>query len=523
MSVAVMIALAAVTAMVALLFWVASSYRRVPPNEVLIIFGARGRRVVTNGATFVTPFLEEAKKLSLHVRTISFSQDRVTTSKGVDILVDWTAQLAIPREENALLTAATVFLGQPEQNVMEQVRATLSGNFRSVISGLTVEEVFSDREKFTSIVRSEVADEMQRLGLEIVSLVINEISDDQGYLRSLATPQIAAVRTQAAIAEAEADRHQRERVAAARLQATRAETEAETERVQAVTNARLKRADLEREAGIREAEASMARQARQAELEASLVQTEAETALARERTQSEVQQAAAERRRRELEVEELAPARARGQAVEIQAHAEASKTRVNAQAQREAAELHAQAELAAAKAHAEGEQAQFLARAAGLRAQGDAEAAALEARGLAEARAQLEMATALNAMDQATRMQTLLQEYIRNMPEVAKALAEQFGAIDRVTVLDMGGNHSHDGANPLSRLARTVPTAMTEMSALLREMTGIDLHEFLATQLKQGSEQEGSHGRHQPGIVTAEPPELATIVRIHAEQEPAGG
>src|SRR3712207_9186831 len=84
----------------------------------------------------------------------------------------------------------------------------------------------------------------------------------------------------------------------------------------------------------------------------------------------------------------------------------------------------------------------------GLRAQGDAEAATLEARGRAEARAQLEMAASLNAMDQATRMQTLLQEYIRNMPEVAKALAEQFGAIDRVTVLDMGGNHSQDGANP---------------------------------------------------------------------------
>ncbi len=76
MPTSLIVTVVAVTVIMALLGWVAGSYRRVPPNEVLIIFGARGRRVVTNGATFVTPFLEEAKKLSLHVRTISFSQDR---------------------------------------------------------------------------------------------------------------------------------------------------------------------------------------------------------------------------------------------------------------------------------------------------------------------------------------------------------------------------------------------------------------------------------------------------------------
>lgn len=482
-----------VIVIIALVAWIMSNYKVVPPYKALIINGPKGRRVVTNGATMVIPFFEQVEELSREVRTVEVSRDKVKTLKGIDMLVDWTAQLQISSQEALILNAAAVFLGNnSDNNVMSQVESTLVGNFRSVVSQLTVEQIFTDREEFARKVRAEVADEMQRLGLEIVSLVINEISDPDGqtYLSDLAAPQIAEVQANARIAQAEADRRQREEVAKSQLAATEAEVAAMTKKAQAENAARLTAADLEKEAGIREAEATMARQTKQAELEAELVNTQAKTELNREETRQKVQEKAAIRRRAELEVEEIEPARAAAQGQEIRAQAAAKQAQITAQGELEAAELRAKGTLAVEQAKAEGRKAQLLAEAAGAQAQGEAEAAVERAQGLAKAEAQLKLAEALNAMDDATRRQTLLQLYIENMPEVAQAVASQFAKIGEVKIIDMGSGH---GDSPVSRIATTVPTAMLQLDTLLKSMTGLDITSFLAQQM-------GQHGIEVPSL-----------------------
>ncbi len=444
------------------------TYRRVPPNRVMVLYG-RGRtafredgaidrmgvRLVTGGGTFVWPIVEEFQFLDLTAMTIVKKGDEVYTVDGVPIKLDWVAQVQIESTQRALITAARAFLGMPREQVIEVLAKTLSANFRAIVGQLTVENVHRDRDAFVRSVQDLVSDDMAAMGVKVISMGIEEITDDQGYFEAMAKPRIAAIKRDATIAEAEAEREARIKAALARQQAEQAELD-------------TARSILEQ----REA------------LELREVQKQKSVSLAQTQAEEEVQRKRAALVQQQQEVEVLTPARAQREATEIEADAESRKitiitqaraeaTRKEAAAQAEALELAGRAEAekhrALKNAEADGERAASLADADGKRAIALAQAEGTRANLLAEAEGKEKLAQATAAEGEINLRQAIAQLLIQAEVEKARAIAEALGGIGKnVRIVQFSGKDgSGPGGNPVVDVLKDIP----ELAAVINTKT----------------------------------------------------
>ncbi|HKX83309.1 MAG TPA: hypothetical protein VJL58_03725, partial [Pyrinomonadaceae bacterium] len=132
------------------------------------------------------------------------------------------------------------------------------------------------------------------------------------------------------------------------------------------------------------------------------------------------------------------------------------------------------------KAEAEKIRAVGLAEAERLQAQGLAQAKSIEAQGLAEAAAIKEKAAAWREFNDAARLQTILEKLpaiIESSAPVFQAVAEPLGKIDKVVMIDQGGNGSGDSG--IQRFAQTTPTLIFSLLQQLQAL-GLNLPEIMA-------------------------------------------
>ncbi|MCU1495166.1 MAG: flotillin family protein [Acidimicrobiaceae bacterium] len=199
-----------------MLFW------SVPaPNEALLISGSRARgeetqfRIVTGHGCFVLPVKQKARFLSLSLREAEIAEECITT-QGIRLRIRAIAAFKVGDDPISIANAARRFLA--EQNRMEElVGRIFAGHLRSIIGSLTVEEIIRERDRLAQEVKDGSHGEMEKLGIVVDSLQIQEIEDASGYINNIAAPHAAAVASQARIAAAKADQEatQREQEAAA--------------------------------------------------------------------------------------------------------------------------------------------------------------------------------------------------------------------------------------------------------------------------------------------------------------------
>ena len=440
-----------IVAMIALL---TRYYHRVPPNEVMVVFGRREPRFVTNGGVFVIPLLESFKRLDLTIITIKTLKDEVYTESGVPIQLDWVAQVQVDTNEAALKTAAKAFLGKTRDEMRQVIEETLSANFRAIVGQMTVETIHRDRVDFVRRVQDLAADDIQAMGVRILSMGIEEITDSQGYLQAMAAPQIAAIKRDAKIAEAEAER-------AARVQAAEASRAAEQAELDAQREILAQREALK----LREVEVN-----KRVDIE-------------RATSDQEVQQRRALAVEQQQEAEVLVPARADRQAMEIRAEAErrrieieaeaaAQATRKKAEADSEAVQKRGFADAAALEAMKRAEAEGKIAEANGVRARLLAEAEGEKAKLLAEAEGRREIAAATAAEDEINLRQLIVEEVMKadvaKMEAIAQALA---GLGGNVRVVQMGssgdgGSHGNTFLNMLMGIPEMAEVFRTKVEAL---------------------------------------------------------
>src|SRR3954454_3507087 len=77
----------AALALIAFAIW-AHQYTKVGPNEVLIISGRKGYRVVRGGGTYVRPFREKVQRLSLELMQFDVRSAETYSMHGVPVQVD---------------------------------------------------------------------------------------------------------------------------------------------------------------------------------------------------------------------------------------------------------------------------------------------------------------------------------------------------------------------------------------------------------------------------------------------------
>ena len=190
-------------------------WRVAEPNEALIISGSRHRtvgldeglgfRVVTGRGTLVMPGIQVVRKLSLDLNDTDLAVECVT-KQGIPVAVRGVVIFKVGDDLVSIANAARRFLDQQKMIPM-RVHNVFTGHLRSIVGGLTVEEMIRDRDKLTEQTRAASGAEMEKLGLIIDSLQIQEIDDPTAYIKNLAQPHAAAVQRDARIAQAVADRH----------------------------------------------------------------------------------------------------------------------------------------------------------------------------------------------------------------------------------------------------------------------------------------------------------------------------
>jgi flotillin len=468
------------------------NYLKVPPNLVAVLSGRKrkladgrmvGYRMVRGGAALRIPLLEKVDYLSLNVITIPLEIRRAYTIQGVPVSVKAVANVKIRSDETSLHAAAERFLGMSHNDIQAVIFQTLEGHLRSILGTLTVEEVNSDRNSFAQKLTSEAANDLEKMGLGVDVLTIQEVSDDEDYLNALGKRRTAEVKRDAIIGEAEATRDSKIRSAAAFQEGERAKINSEAEIAQVQRDYQIRQAQYAAEVETEKARAAQAGPLAQAQSRQAVVAEEVKVERRRTQELISVQEQEVLRRQKELEATVLKPAEAERQA-----------TVVRAQASKEASVLEAEGKRQALIALAEAEQQRLsqegAGRAAALEAEGKAEAAkieaigiaqarAIEAQGVAEATAILRKAEAWKQFNEAARLQTILEKLpaiIQASSGVFSAVAAPMGNIDRMVVIDSGNGSGQSGLN---KIAQTGPTVVFNFLQQL-EALGLDIPTVMA-------------------------------------------
>lgn len=258
------------------------------PNEAILISGSKHRdpggpqfRIVTGHGCFVLPVKQRANILSLALREAEIVEECVS-KQGIRLQMRAVAVFKVGDDQQSIANAGRRFLS--EQNRMEElVGRVFSGHLRSIVGGLTVEEIIRERDRVAQEIKDGSHPEMEKLGLVVDSLQIQEVEDTSGYINNLAAPHAAAVASQARIAQAgsdqaaaereqEAERNKAEyerqtRVAQAGYKAQVDEAQAQAAQAGPLSQARATQQVIAEQTALAEREAGLAAQRLVAEVE----------------------------------------------------------------------------------------------------------------------------------------------------------------------------------------------------------------------------------------------------------------
>ncbi|MGA6166755.1 SPFH domain-containing protein [Amycolatopsis magusensis] len=449
-----------VGAIILLFILLRTLYKVAEPNEALLISGwgvrvqrsetadSLGFKIITGKGVLVIPGFQTARRLSLDTRGANL-QVSCVTKQGLPVTVRAVVIYKVGDDFASIANAARRFLDQ-QDGMNDTIHELFAGHLRSIVGGLTIEEMIHNRDALTGEIRSSSANEMIKLGLVVDSLQIQEIEDESGYILNLGKPHAAAVAASARIAEAQRDQ-----------EATQAEQVAAAQKAGAIRESEIKQAGFQAEVDQARAKAGQSGPLAEATARQEVVvqetrAAELEAALAEQKLQSQVRKPADARAydtRTSADAERdaaIAKAQAEAKETELRAAADATKVKTAAEAEAQATKARGEASAAATRATGEAQahaaKAQGLAEADAARAKGLAEAEAAKAKGLAEADAIKARAAALVENQEAVVAQQLAERW----PEIVEAGAKAFGSVDHMVVLNGADGVSDMFAKALS-------------------------------------------------------------------------
>jgi flotillin len=534
-TIAVLFILAALAGALAL---VNANIIKVPPSTVAIFSGRKrtvinpetgerqtvGYRIIKGGSSVRIPIRERVDYLSLNVITIPLRIQSAYTAEGVPVSVDAVANVKIGGDDYSIGNAIERFLGMDQQQIQNVIFQTMEGHLRSILGTLTVEEINTDRQAFAQRMTAESAEDLRRMGIDIDVLTIQQISDPNGYLEALGQRRTAEVKRDAEIGRAEADRDARTRSAAAMQLAATAEARAEAEIAAAQRDTSVAKATFEASVMSEQARAAQAGPLAEAEAQRQVVVAQQNVELARTEAAIAVQEMEARRKERELEATVLKQAEAERRATIITAEGAKQASILQAEGEQQAIITRAQAEsrereligageaarvrqegladAEAKKALAEATRAELVAEAEGRRAKLLAEAEGTRAALLAEAEGKTQLAEALNAYGPEAIQLLMYQAFMEQLPKVVEAAAMPLSTIDKVVLIDSGGNgHGSNGNGALGRYASELPLIVERMTESFAAVTGIDLKQVISDRAGMPAEENG----RERTVIDAEP------------------
>merc|ERR1712227_658012 len=357
--------------------------------------------------------------------------DNVETKQGVPLTVTGVAQVKIMKDDKFLGIAAEQFLGKKEDEIVETILQTLEGHLRAILGTLTVEEVYKDRDQFANLVRDIAKPDVRKMGIEILSFTIKDVYDNVDYLSSLGKSQTAAVKRDAEIGVAQANRDAGIREAECEKAAMDIKYSTDTKIEDNSRAFKLQKANFDKEVNSAKAETQLAYELQAAKIQQRIRNEEIQIQVVERRKQIEIEEQEIKRKEKELTATVKLPAEA--EAYKVQTVAEGNRTKV----------------VEAARAEAEK-----------IRLIGGAEARAVEAVGRAEAESMRMKASAYKQYGDAAVMSLVLEA----LPSIAAEVSAPLAKTDQIVLIGGGNNTTHE----VNKLMGTLPPA-------IQALTGVDL------------------------------------------------
>src|SRR5204862_7227063 len=196
-----------VVTVIVLISILANLYRTAGAHEALIVYGFRGTRIIKGHGTVIFPMIEMCRQLSLELMSFDVApQQDLYTRQGVAVTVEAVAQIKVKSDPESIRTAAEQFLTKNPQEREGLIRLVMEGHLRGIIGQLTVEEIVKQPEMVGDRMRSTCADDMTKMGLEVISFTIKEVRDKNEYITNMGKPDVARIKRDADVAAAEASR-----------------------------------------------------------------------------------------------------------------------------------------------------------------------------------------------------------------------------------------------------------------------------------------------------------------------------
>ncbi|HTP86870.1 MAG TPA: SPFH domain-containing protein [Bryobacteraceae bacterium] len=429
-------------------------YRKTGPNEALIVYGYRGTRIVIGRGTVIFPMVENYRQLSLELMSFDVApQQDLYTMQGVAVSVEAVAQIKVKSDPDSIRTAAEQFLSKTPPAREGLIRLVMEGHLRGIIGQLSVEQIVKQPEMVADRMRATCADDLSKMGLDVVSFTIKEVRDKNEYITNMGRPDIARIRRDADVAAAEADRD----TAIKRAEATRAsavaKAQADQERVLAETLSQAKQAEAQRDLEIKKAQYVEATKRQQAQADKAY---DIQTNIMQQQVIAEQVKVMQIQKEQEIKVQEAEIIRHEKELI--------ATTLKQAEIERRRIETLAEAEKARRIAEAEG-------RAAAVRVEGEAEADIILRKGESEAKAMNVKAEAYQEWNQAAVVDKLLT----GLPEVVKALAAPLANVDKITIVSTGEN----GAAGMNKVTGDMTKIAAQVPALFEALSGMQMSELL--------------------------------------------
>jgi len=450
-----------VLAIVLLGSFLASLYRKAGPHEALIVYGFRGTRIVKGHGTVIFPMVEACHELSLELMSFDVAPEQdLYTRQGVAVTVEAVAQIKVKSDMQSIETASEQFLTKTPQAREGLIRLVMEGHLRGIIGQLTVEQIVKEPEMVAERMRSTCADDMNKMGLEVVSFTIKEVRDKNDYIVNMGRPDVARIKRDADVAAAEADRDTAIKRANAQRESAIAKAQADQERVLAETLSQAKQAEAQRDLDIKKANYVELVKKQEAQADKAY---EIQTNVMQQQVVAEAVRVQQIEREQQIKVQEAEIVRREKELIAtVLKQAEVERQRISVLAEAEKSRLSIEAEGAASA----------------TRMRGEAEADIIFKKGDAEARAMNVKAEAFQEYNQAA----VIDKLLTSLPEIMQAIATPLNKVDKITIVSTGNGSSsgmHKLTGDMTEIAAQVP-------ALFEALSGTPMADLMSKVRKLG-------------------------------------
>ena len=454
-----------VIAVAVLLVLLLMGYVKAPPDQAYIISGLKkDGKILIGRAGIKIPFFERLDKLYLGQMTVDIKTEQsVPTNDFINVNVDAVAKVRISPTPEGIKLAAKNFLNKKAVDITRDLQDSLQGNMREIIGTLSLKEINTDRDSFSDQVMQKASKDMDKLGIEILSCNIQNVTDENGLIRDLGADNTSLIKKNAAIAKAQADRD----VAIAQAEADKAANEArvlsDTEIARMNNELEIKKAELKIISDTKKAEADAAYTIQQQEQQKSIETATVNAQIAKAERDAELKKQEVEIAKQKLDAEIRAQADAQRYRMEQEAQADLFKRQKDAEAKRYEEEQAAEAAKKAAEAAKYAREQE----AAGIAAVGKAEAQAIQAKALAEAEGIDRKAEAMKKYGQAAMVEMVMQA----LPDIARNVAEPLSKVEKITMYGEGNS---------AKLLQDIVNGTTQITEGFTEGMGIDIKSLLS-------------------------------------------